>query len=192
MTINSLKVCLSLPQEKVIKIRSQCKDVHAKGQVTVHELTKLLGLLASTIQAVLLAQVNVRYLQQQQIKALRATQYYQATVLLNSNSKEELQWWIQNLQIFNGRYLILPQKFLTIRTDAYIKGWGTACLGIPTGGEWNLQEQQPHINVLEMKAVKLALLAYHKHFQMKAIHFQTDNTTALSYLVKMGGTKNSI
>ena len=41
-----------------------------------------------------------------------------------------------------------------------------------------------------MKPVKLALLAYHKHFQMKAIHFQIDNTTTLSCLVKMGGTKN--
>ena len=53
---------------------------------------KILGPLASTIQAVLPAQVNARYLQQQQIKALRATQCYQASVLLNSNSKEELQW----------------------------------------------------------------------------------------------------
>ena len=109
--INSLKMCLSFPKEKVLKIQSQCQDVHAKGQVTVHKLTKLLGLLASTIQAVLPAQVNVRYLQQQEIKALRATQCYQVTVLLNSNSKEELQWRIQNLQIFNGRYLIQPQKF---------------------------------------------------------------------------------
>ena len=49
-----------------------------------------------------------------------------------------------------------------------------------------MQEQQLHINVLEMKAVKLALLAYHKHFQMKVIHFQIDNTTTLSYLAKMG------
>ena len=41
-----------------------------------------------------------------------------------------------------------------------------------------------------MKAVELALLAYHKHFQMKAIHFQIDNTTILSYVVKIGRTKN--
>ena len=135
VTINSLKMCVSLPQEKMLKIQSQCQDVHGKGQVTVHELTKSLGLLASTIQAVLPAQVNVRYLQQQQIKALRATQCYQVTALLNSNSKEELQWWIQNLQIFNGRYLIQPQKALTIRTDASKKGWGAVCQGIPTGGE---------------------------------------------------------
>ena len=40
-----------------------------------------------------------------------------------------------------------------------------------------------------MNAVKLALLEYYKHYQMKAIHF---HTTALSYLVKMGEPKTSI
>ena len=65
-------------------------------------------------------------------------------------------------------------------------------LGISLSGssyrsEIELQEQKLDINVLEMKAVKLVLLAY----QMKAIHFQIDKTTALSYLVKMGGTKSN-
>ena len=58
VTINFLKMCLSLPQKKVLEIQSQCQDIHAKGQVTVYKLTKLLGLLASTIQAVLPAQMN--------------------------------------------------------------------------------------------------------------------------------------
>ena len=92
------------------------------------------------------AQVNARYIQQQQIKALRATQCYQASVLLNTNSKEELQWWIQNLQFFNWRYLIQSQKFLTIRTDASKKDWRTVYQEISIGVEWNLQEQQLHIN----------------------------------------------
>ena len=55
--------------------------------------------------------------------------------------------------------------------EACIQDLGAVCSRIPTGGKWNLQEQELHINVLEMKAVKLALLAYHKDFQMKAIHF---------------------
>ena len=48
--------------------------------------------------------------------------------------------------------------------------------------------------VLEMKAVKLALLAYHKYFYMKAIHFQIDNTTALGGMGGGGGggSKTSI
>ena len=51
--------------EKMLKIKIQCQDIHAKDQMTVHELTKILGLLASAIQAVLPAQTNFRRLQQQ-------------------------------------------------------------------------------------------------------------------------------
>ena len=34
--------------------------------------------------------------------------------------------------------------------------------------------------------------SFQKHFQMKAIHFQIDNTTALFYLVNMGESQTSI
>ena len=127
-TINSLKMCLSLTQE-MLKIQSECQNIHAKGQVTVHKLTQLLGLVTLTVQTVLPAQMNFRYLQQQKVKALRATQCYQATVFLNNNLKEEFQWWIQNLQIFKGRYLTRSQIFLTIRTEISKKGWGVVCQG---------------------------------------------------------------
>ena len=40
-TISSLKICLSLPQEKVLKIQSQCQDVLAKDQVTVSQTNKI-------------------------------------------------------------------------------------------------------------------------------------------------------
>ena len=89
--------------------------------------------------------------------------------------------------IFNEHYLIQRQIVFTIKTDASTRGWGSVYQGVPTEVKQNLQEQKLDINVLEMKAVKLVLLAY----QMKAIHFQIDKTTALSYLVKMGGTKSN-
>ena len=76
---------------------SQSQDIHANGQMTVHELTRLLGLLASTIQGALTARMNFRYLQQQHTKEFRGIDCNQATVFLNSNSKEEFQWWIRNL-----------------------------------------------------------------------------------------------
>ena len=37
---------------------SQSQDIQANGQMTVHELTRLLGLLASTIQGALTARMN--------------------------------------------------------------------------------------------------------------------------------------
>ena len=53
-----------------------------------------------------------------------------------------------------------------------------------------------HINVLELKNVKLALLTFNKQKSLKVFHFQIDNATALLYLVKMGermgGAENQI
>ena len=76
-----------------------------------------------------------------------------------------------------------------IQTDASRKGWGAVCQGISTGRQWLKEEQLLHINVLELKAVKLALLTFNKQKSLKAVHFQIDNTTALLYLVKMGGNR---
>ena len=47
-----------------------------------------------------------------------------------------------------------------------------------------------HINILKLKAVKLALMSLHKQMKMKAVHFQIDNATALMYLLKVRGTEN--
>ena len=59
LIVNSVKMTLSLPEQKIKWIQDQCQDLHVKGFVAVLELTKLIGLLASTIQVVLLAQLLI-------------------------------------------------------------------------------------------------------------------------------------
>ena len=106
VTVDSLIMTLSLPKNKVSKIQNQCLELLQKTQVSILELTKLTGLLSSTIEAVLPALINFRYPQQQQIQALKTQGSYCEKVILNRNSKEELQWGIQNLKICSGRSLI--------------------------------------------------------------------------------------
>ena len=73
---------------------------------------------------------------------------------------------------------------------------GAYCQRISIGGQWTLQESRSArtqrlkrlISLLELKAINLALLTFHKMLSLKAAHFQVGNTTALSYLMKMGGT----
>ena len=53
--------------------------------------------------------------------------------------------------------------------------------------------EKPHINVLEILAIKLATRTFLKTLKHKAIHpihLQVDNLIALTYLLKMGGTQN--
>ena len=153
-------------------------------------LTKLIGLLSSTAEAVLPAQLQCLYLQQIQVESLSRDPSYQHQVTRNSSAKQELLWWVQNLKLFNGRFLIQTQAQMVIQTDASKTGWGASCQGLTTRGVWSKQERTLHINVLELLAVKLALLSFTKNRKVRAIHFQIDNATALRYLTKMEGVKS--
>ena len=49
LTVNSVKMTLSFPEQKIKRIQGQCQELYVKVFVMVLELTKLIGLLASTI-----------------------------------------------------------------------------------------------------------------------------------------------
>ena len=188
MEINSLDMTLNLPQQKVNSLIKQCQVVKENPRITVWRLSSLIGTLSSTAQAVLPAQLQLRYLQQQLIESLRLNRTYQSYITLNQTSLQEIEWWISNLHSTNGTSIVLPTAKIVIQTDASIKGWGAHCLGQSVGGQWTSQESSQHINLLELKAVHLALLIFSKIRDMSAVHLQMDNMTALSYLVRMGGT----
>ena len=70
------------------------------------------------------------------------------------------------------------------------KRLGAVCHGTTTGGTWSYQERTKHSNVLELTALKLAVLTFTRGKSVTTIHLQIDNMTALSYLVEMGGTRS--
>ena len=81
---------ISLPYEKLVKLMSQCKQVAGSKEITIMDLTKLTGKLGSTAQAILPAQLHVRYLQRLQIKSLKLLKGYHAKVHLDKDAKDEL------------------------------------------------------------------------------------------------------
>ena len=111
-------------------------------------------------------------------------------ITLNYNSKQELPWWIKNLDIFNGTFLLKQAPQGVLQTDAPVTGWGTALQGKSIGRTWSFQERKLHTNELKLLAVKLALQTFLKSQNFTSIHIQMDNIVALTYLKKMGGTKN--
>ena len=79
---------------------------------------------------------------------------------------------------------------MLIQTHAWKIGWRTSCQGLTSRGVWSKQRRSLHINVLELLAVKLALLSFTKNKKVRAIHVQIDNATGLRYLTKMRGVKS--
>ena len=127
MIIDSIKMEVSLPQEKLVKVMSQCEQVAGSKEITIMDLKKLIGKLGSTVQVILPAELQGQYLQRLQIQALKLSKCYHAKVHLDKDAKDELFWWIKNFRLYNGKSLILPPTDLYILTDASIKGWEATC-----------------------------------------------------------------
>ncbi len=96
--IDSVALSLQLPGEKLRKIRKQCQKLLNLGEVSIRELSKFLGLLTSSIQAVFPAPLDYRQLQRLKNHSLNTLQSYDVTILLDYQAKEELVWWRDHLQ----------------------------------------------------------------------------------------------
>ena len=90
LKIDTHTMTLALTEEKMKKVILKCQNLLSHPQTTVLELTKLVGLMSSIVQAVLPAHLQLMYLQQEQIKSLNQTCSYQADNVLNSLLKQEL------------------------------------------------------------------------------------------------------
>ena len=69
------------------------------------------------------ARLQSRFLQEQQILCLKQTQSYLTMVKLTPMAKNEVLWWVNNPELYNGGLVIQPQTQFLIQTDASKKGW---------------------------------------------------------------------
>jgi hypothetical protein len=74
-----------------------------------------------------------------------------------------LQWWVKRENLLAGVTLSPPHPQLTMCTDASMEGWGACLEENKVSGLWNLDQSREHINLLEMRAVVLAI----EHFLEK-------------------------
>lgn len=81
LIVDSRDRSLALTKEKLQKVMVSCVEMHEAITISILELTKLIGLLCSTVQAVLPAQ-QFRYMQNLKIKALKQHLCYQQQVVL--------------------------------------------------------------------------------------------------------------
>ena len=106
---------------------------------------------------------------------------FNAVIKLSEDALYEIAWWKKN--IFKVlKPIRYPKITIIIYTGASLEGWGAPMGNVSTGGAWLPDEKLMHINVLELKAILLALKSFvktsHKHM--------SDNTTAIHCINKMG------
>ena len=96
-----------------------------------------------------------------------------------------LEWNINIITCF-----LSPKFDFVLFTNASLSGWGASLSsGDFISGSWSVIDSKLHINLLELKAVYLALSHFIAVLEGKSISIRCDNSTSIAYINKLGGTQ---
>ncbi|XP_069129272.1 uncharacterized protein [Argopecten irradians] len=178
------------PLEKFEKARDLALTFTSWSNVQVRWFLSFLGYLNSLADVVPLGRLHIRPLQMFLLANwVPASREWEAWLPLNQSVKEFARWWTLKDNVLHGVPLSKPAPTMTLFTDASMTGWGAYLDGHGRSGEWSGDQLSEHINVLEMRAVLLALQAFRKILHSKVVCVATDNSTVVAYLERQGGDK---
>ena len=95
-----------------------------------------------------------------------------------------LDWWQNPTNVMRGTDLHPKDHSIQLFTDASNEGWGADLEQTSTKGMGSNREKRLHINVLELKAVSLALRSFKDQCQNQTVLVATDNSTVVAYINK--------
>ena len=188
--LDSINMIVSPTEGKIQKTIKTCEKLLKKQHPMIYEVAEVIGIIVSNFPGAQYGPLHYRALELDKTKALaRSKGNYKSHMQISNTSKAELTWWVENMHHVN-REILHPNPQLIIQTDASKKGWGAVLGSQETGGRWMDSEATNHINILELQAAFFALKAFCKHSKNTHVQLQIDNTTAVAYIMHMGGSKS--
>jgi hypothetical protein len=191
LTISSIPMTLSLPDKKVTEMKNGCRLVLRKDVLSLRDMASMLGNFNWASAAVNFAQSLYRGFQALYLSNFKsASGDLHRRVKLNSESRADLIWWASKADSSAGRAIQMESPTVSICSDASLSGWGAVCRVVRTGGPWTMDESHCHINKLELLAALKALQGFTSATSNTSVEIKIDNTTAVSYINKLGDTRS--
>lgn len=186
--IDSEDMTVTLTTERKERIHKLATELLHQGYATVRTLAKFIGQVVSAFQAVKFGPLWYRCMEHDKIAALKQNNNdYDSSVEFSAEAKTEMLWWRENIMSsVNDVDTDHGDPDFIMFTDASKKGWGCSCSQGRTGGLWNQQEAQQHINILELKAALLSLQTFARDKTNIHLRLMMDNVTAIACVDKMG------
>ena len=167
-----------------LKLQDLILRLKSKHVLTARCLMSLIGLLASMEKMVPEGRLHMRPFQFHLKEHWRYPQSLDSLLPWTDAISAHLDWWQNPVNVIKGSDLHPKDHSIQLFTD----GWGTHLDPSSTKGLWSDQEKWLHINVLELKAVSLALRNFKDQCQSQTALVATDNSTVVAFRNKQGGT----
>ena len=192
MSILSPKLLVFPTEERIRNLQDAVLKFLSSKSPPASLWLRLLGLMASLIHLVPGSRKRTRKLQ------IVLNRHWcghrdpeDLSIAWDAECLQDLEWWRDARNLRQGQPLqqAVPDFFLY--TDASCVGWGASLLHDSVSGLWSLQDSALHINLLELRAIRLGLLHFQDVLASSVVAVFSDNTTALAYLSREGGTHSA-
>lgn len=183
---DSKSLSLYLPPDKRLNIAELVTKFLKLPSCSIREFARLIGILVAACPAAKYAWMYTKILERQKYLALLKHENYEDKIVLSRDILDDLYWWSSNIGT-TSNFMRQPNFELEIYSDASRTGWGAVCKNVEVNGKWKTTEKSMHINYLELMAVFLGLKSFASNVTNCAILLRIDNTTAISYVNRMGG-----
>lgn len=191
MILDTQAARIFLPQDKIRSLQSGVSLLCSSSHQSIRFSMRVLGRMVSCFEAIPYAQFHTRLLQRAILARWDGSlNSLDKRILLPVSVRTDLQWWLVSPTILQGRSF-LPLTWEVVTTDASLSGWGAVFGSLTVQGKWSAEESRLQINILELRAIFLALSHWSSLLQGHPVRIQTDNTTAVAYLNHQGGTRSS-
>lgn len=186
---NSLEMSICLPIDKRSNILRLVQKFKSLPMCPLRDYAHLIGVLTAACPAVKYGWLYTKLLERQKFLALQKHNVtYDTKIKFSKEVIPDLDWWEKTIQRTSNP--IGPLCFeIEIFTDASLTGWGAFCNNRRANGKWKDSELDSHINYLELQAVFFGLKCFASNLSECTILLRIDNTTAISYVNRMGGVQ---
>ncbi|XP_067660037.1 uncharacterized protein [Haliotis asinina] len=180
---------VSLSQERIFKVQGIVLRFLQSHIASARTWLQLLGNMAATVDIVWRARRRMLSIQQALAQQWSHSESYEKNLAIPQWLIRHLRWWTDTGNLFKGLPLMTPVPSLTVQTDASLTGLGGCVLGdLAMSGLLSDQEATLHISVLELRAVTLVFERFVDQVRSRVVCLEMDNQTAMSYILKQGGT----
>jgi hypothetical protein len=187
--IDSVSMTLSLPDEKVTKlrhaVRKAIRELKKGRQLTVRIAAKTIGFLIAAIPTTVYGKAHYRELEFAKLRTLQDRAFnFDAQFKWPDSCLSDLDWWASPQRSFSASFRSLANT-TTLTTDASLDGWGAIWDDLSIFGAW--EDDSRRIDELELRVVLQAIETFPILAPGQRILLRCDNTTAVAYVNNMGG-----
>ena len=192
MTLQSTPLRAFPTQARIHKVKVLCliDEFSSSPKQPLSLWCSLLGVMSSLSTLIPGSRLRMRSLQHRLLVS-RPRESPTTLVSWDASYRRDLQWWSVPSHLAVGVDLSLPRPDLVLYTDASDTGWGVPLGSDHLSGWWFRYVSLYSINHLELIAIFLVIRGFLPLLRGQTVSLFMDNTSALSYLRKEGGTRSS-